>query len=293
MRTGIQQEETLSFFDRIARNWRQSAEGKPLEVNVIAQRNNYVLRVADSRPTHTALDVGCGTGELVHQLCKRGVAAVGVDFAPEMIKLASQKAMSERLTRSEFVCSSIFVFQPHSKFDLISANGFIEYISPEELREFLRLSYEWLSPDGALVLGSRNRLFNAFSGNDYTELELSRNTLLSLVSEALIISRSDNFRACLEDLSVYNQELPILERHPPTGIGVATRHQYTPAELIRLLQSFKFRPAGLAPIHYHGVVPRFAKAHPEIHSSIAETIDAEPEYYLIPSASSFMVHAIR
>jgi 2-polyprenyl-3-methyl-5-hydroxy-6-metoxy-1,4-benzoquinol methylase len=74
MSTTSQQQEAQSFFDQIARNWRNSAEGKADSVNVIAQRNNYVLRVADGRENvRTALDVGCGTGELVHELCKRGL----------------------------------------------------------------------------------------------------------------------------------------------------------------------------------------------------------------------------
>jgi len=60
MNTISQQEQTQSFFDEIAGNWRKSAEGNASVVNVIAQRNNYVLRVADEREgVRIALDVGC------------------------------------------------------------------------------------------------------------------------------------------------------------------------------------------------------------------------------------------
>lgn len=294
MSTSSQQQQAQSFFDRIALDWRKSAEGNADSVNVIVQRNNYVLRVADGRENvRTALDVGCGTGELVHELCKRGVSAIGVDFAPEMIKLAAYKASADGLKGCEFVCGSIFDYKPGTKFDLLSANGFIEYLSPEQWRQFLRMARGWLNPGGSLVFGSRNRLFNAFSMNNYTSLEMSRNTLVSLISEALVIGRSEDLVTCIQQLSRYRQELPTVGEHPETGIGVATRHQYTPAELIGMLERIDFQVAGLAPIHYHGVPPRFAKAHPQIHTAISEGMNATPEHYLIPFASTFMVHAVK
>jgi hypothetical protein len=60
-----------------------------------------------------------------------------------------------------------------------------------------------------------------------------------------------------------------------------------------MLESIDFQVAGLAPIHYHGVPPRFAKAHPQIHTAISEGMNATPEHYLIPFASTFMVHAVK
>ena len=76
-----QQQEALDYFKKHAEDWRSIAEGLGItKVNVIEQRNKYVLQVADE---HSAirlfLDVGCGTRELVCHVARRGVDAIGMD----------------------------------------------------------------------------------------------------------------------------------------------------------------------------------------------------------------------
>lgn len=51
------------------------------------------------------LDVACGTGDMVLELCKRGCTVTGVDLSEEMLKIARQKTAS---ANSKF---SIFNFQ--------------------------------------------------------------------------------------------------------------------------------------------------------------------------------------
>ena len=100
--------------------------------------------------------------------------------------------------------------------------------------------------------------------------------------------------ACLEHLRKRTAALPVVDHHPQTGIGVRTRHQFTPAELVNRVASHGFRAVELYPIHYHGVLPRYAKAHPEVHVAISNVIQegARNQTALLPWSSSFMIHAL-
>ena len=76
-----------------------------------------------------------------------------------------------------------FDYNTDSKFKIISANGFIEYISENELKKFLKNSFDMLEKNGLIVFSSRNRLFNIFSNNEYTKSEIKLSNIIYAVDE--------------------------------------------------------------------------------------------------------------
>ncbi|MEP7164106.1 MAG: methyltransferase domain-containing protein [Ferruginibacter sp.] len=295
-----QQQETLNYFDAFAKDWKEKAQGqKVAKVNVISQRNNYVLEVVKTRVKNSkTLDVGCGTGELVHEIAKLNIPAQGVDFANEMIKLAKEIASKENLANTEFVCASIFDFKiDNNSLDVISANGFLEYISYEQFDSFLAIAYNALQKDGSLVLGSRNRLFNIFSMNEYTSNEIANHNIEKLLNEAILLTK------LIDPSDLLKIDAVPLEKpdatHGNTGIDVSTRFQFTPAQLAKMLDAKGFAVKELCPIHIHGVSPAFAAGHKEIHFNVSNLLsqvtddDKAGRNKLIPSASSFMIHAVK
>lgn len=291
--TTKQQLEALEYFSKHAGDWRaKAADVGSIKANVIEQRNGYVLQVADERPAmRSFLDVGCGTGELVCQIAKRGVDATGVDYAPEMIDLASKKAQDEGITRAKFVSCSIFDFEmQRESYGLISANGFIEYISQQEMQTFFDLVAEALAPRGSFVVGSRNRLFNLVSMNDFTLQETESDGIDLLLREAV------KWTTAKEMVGVVSAECAPLQapetEHAKTGIDVTTRFQYSPFQLINLLQERGLRAVEVYPVHIHGVTPSFKEANTEIHASIANLLQAYARHntQLLVHASTFMLH---
>jgi 2-polyprenyl-3-methyl-5-hydroxy-6-metoxy-1,4-benzoquinol methylase len=289
-----QQEDALNYFRAAADEWKRKAiSAAQNKVNVIKQRNDFVLKVFDLRiVTKKALDVGCGTGDLVCDLARRGVDATGVDFADQMVKIAMENAKKEKLTSAHFFCESIFDFDLSTpSFDLISANGFIEYISFKELFLFLERCQAGLAKGGSLVLGSRNRLFNIFSLNQFTEEELNSGSIPALLKEAIALASGADLMElmAIEPASLQSESA----RHALTGIKVETRFQFTPIQLMRLMVEKGFSIKQLYPIHIHGVVPLFKNHNPEVHFSISSLLQnyAESHLALIPFSSSFMVHA--
>lgn len=285
----------MGFFRAHALAWAAKARGEDQKFNVIAARNAYVERVAkDQTNVRQVLDVGCGSGDLCCTLAGMGYETVGVDFAQEMIDQCRRNAEAVAGPAPKFHCASIFEFEmAPGAYDLISANGFIEYISVADLKRFLRATREALSPNGSLVVGSRNRLFNIFSRNAFTESELRQATANLLLAECVAISRGIGF----EDLATLaTPPLPSDEAtYERTGIEVSTRHQYTPAQLIKLVVEAGFEPKHLGAIHIHGVPPQTKDVLPQAHVASAEFLDQFKNDHpaLIPQASSFMLHAVR
>jgi len=290
-----QKQETLLYFNKGAQEWQLKAEGNTQAVNVIAQRNHTVIRVMQNLDiVRRALDIGCGTGDLVLEMAAMGVEAIGVDFAAQMIEACNAKKRQRNVENATFYCESFFDFcYTGEPLDLISALGFIEYISAAELELMIGECAKLLRPGAALVIGSRNRLFNVFSLNDYTRLELELGIVDNLLQEAVALSSSADVLTFIEAVSSISKRLPQPPLHPHTGIGVTVRFQYTPGELMLLLREAGFLTEGIAPIHYHGMPATLKKDYMSLHLQAATLMNecSPHDHRLVPYSSSFVITA--
>ena len=267
------QEEALAFFRSHAKEWSSKAGDQSANnVNIVKQRNDYVLHIIRQRQsTGIVLDVGSGTGDLVLDLARQGIRGTGVDFAAEMIQISNDKASKENLGLAQFYCTSIFDFDlGQQTYDCISANGFIEYISCNQLLQFIGKAYRALKKHGSLVMGSPAKVVKALSSAIAKNTSLGE--LLSLESPPLPSERLTQVK---------------------TGIDVSLRLQYTPLQLIKLLVGAGFEVVDIYPIHIHAVVPQFKDRRPQVHVEISNQLQAHALQHreLIPHASSFMMHA--
>jgi 2-polyprenyl-3-methyl-5-hydroxy-6-metoxy-1,4-benzoquinol methylase len=291
-----QQRQTLSFFRGFAEKWHQRAQGgKQDKFNLILRRNACVVEIVETMVSiQNFLDIGCGSGELVFEIAERKINAVGIDFADEMIALCEKKRLEKGNLNVEFFLKSFLEYEPADEsFDLISGLGLIEYISPGELKVLIERCKNWLRRDGKLVLGSRNRLFNLFSLNDYTEVEIGLGTLEQLMGESVAIATSATVAEAIQRLKEKSAYLTSPETHPKTGIDVATRYQYTPGELVRLLEEAGFNAETLFGVHYHAFPPDFIRENEPLHVDTANHLfeTAAKDHRLIPSSSTFVIVA--
>lgn len=300
MKETPQQKQTKVFFENFALQWSKSAKDRESDFyNVIKIRNDYVISVLKkiSKKNPRILDVACGTGDLVIELLKMGYDARGLDFAEAMIKKAQYHARKEKLSEERFFVKSFFGWKPDKKFDLISANGFIPYISKKQLQEFLQKSYHCLNNNGVLVFESRNRLFNCFSFNNYTIKEIRINEISKLLEECIIFNQSKNFKEILK--SNYKSKIKInLEKHDIIKnkhgkVLVEKMYQYTPFQLIELLKKNKFKILDIYPNHIHGLTTGAKESNPVIHKQISEFMLRQTKLHvnLIPLTSSFSITA--
>lgn len=50
-----------------------------------------VVDLLNPKPGETVLDLGCGTGDLAHEIARRGAAVIGIDLSADMIAAAGEK----------------------------------------------------------------------------------------------------------------------------------------------------------------------------------------------------------
>ncbi|OHB98745.1 MAG: hypothetical protein A2W74_08185 [Planctomycetes bacterium RIFCSPLOWO2_12_38_17] len=289
-----QQKQTLSYFNQNAADWQRAASAN--NFSVIDNRHNAVLEIMKAH-THAGqlLDVGCGTGQLAIEASKKGWHSVGIDYAASMIDICKLNNR-EAGTDAEFHCVSFFDFaiKPAS-YDIVSAQGFIEYISLAELDKFLRRISKGLKRGGAIALGSRNRLFNLHSLNEFSLLELQLNTVGKLLHEAIIMQSSKSQQEAIEGLTGLNYEYSHPDTHPETGIKVETRFQFSPADLIGRLTKHGLKPTRIFPVHFHGLPLSLTKDDKlsALHAQLADLVGKQyiNSHEFVPYSSSFVIEA--
>jgi 2-polyprenyl-3-methyl-5-hydroxy-6-metoxy-1,4-benzoquinol methylase len=291
-----QQGQTLDYFKTHAEDWQRKAVDDAY--SLIENRHLAVLETMKGYPKGSSLlDVGCGTGQLAVEASRIGWTATGIDFAQEMIDVCRANNLSAK-TNAEFICSSIFEadLKPRS-FDVISAQGFIEYISLSQLDSFLDLVRTTLKPNGAIALGSRNRLFNLHTLNAFTELERALGTLDRLITEGLILQSAKTQEEAVARLRELNYEYEQPETHPLTGVKVDTRFQFSPADLTTRLSRHQLRVTKIYPVHYHPlpIVMMEEAVCNDVHNQLAKFASANwlSRHCLVPYSSSYVIEAVR
>ena len=295
-----QQKQTKDFFERYSRQWSLNVKSNHEDfVNVIQIRNQYVEEICEKFFSKGAkiLDAGCGIGDLVISLVKKGYDAIGVDFASNMIEKARTDAKIANISKDRFIHASIFDFNSDTNFHLISANGLVEYVSEQEFHEFIKKAYNLLNKNGILVFESRNRLFNCFSFNKYTLAEIQLGELENLLEECVLFNKVKDKKALFKS-NFTPRILKNLQKHEHTkskhaSIEVDTRYQYTPFQILTLLRDNNFEVLDIFPAHIHLISPSAKEKHPEIHSKLSYYLLKQVDIHLplIPQTSSIMITA--
>lgn len=284
-----QQEQTKHYFDKSAKSWQNKSNNLNIKIPVIQQRNSYVLEhvKTSKKKIKNFLDIGCGTGELVFEISKKNINSLGVDFSEKMISQC--KKYSNKF--SNFLCSDVLNLSLSKKYDLMSANGFIEYISLNQLNKFLKNSPQILSKNAVIIFSVRNRLFNVLSLNQFTRPELKSALASKLLHECLFFIEKNNLDE-LANLPAINFQKTNFT-HSNTGIGVASRFQYTPSQIYRILKKNNFKLLEIAGINTH-LFPRNINSNNKQKNEIYFNINQPYKFGSIdniPFSSTFMVKA--
>lgn len=100
----------------------------------------------------TAVDLACGTGSVSILLAKRGLQVTGVDMAPDMLTVASQKA--QELDRAPlFVCQELQRLCLPRGVDLaVCALDSLDYVTdPNDCQKAIQRVYQALNPGGIFI----------------------------------------------------------------------------------------------------------------------------------------------
>jgi len=293
-----QQKQTKRFFDGFSKGWSKNAKSSYKDfVNIVKIRNSYCESQAKKylRKNGKTLDIGCGSGDLVISFLQKKYDGFGLDFAKGMITKAKNHAKKLNFDTNRFTLSSFFDFNSKDTFDMISANGVIEYISINELDKFIKKSRKILKKNGIFVLESRNRLFNAISFNNYTMDEIKIKEINHILEECIIFNNSSTMQKLL-NFKFKSKIKRNLKKHDLTDtkyakIKVDIRNQYTPFELFSRLRKNGFKILDISPVHIHALTTGAKNKRGDIHTKLAYFLEEHDEIKLnlIPQCSSFMI----
>ena len=154
----MEKKDIIEFFDRCAPTW--DAEMIKSDVKI-----GKILDNAEVGAGMDILDVACGTGVMFEYYLQRDVASVtGIDIAPEMAKIASEKYAHE--PKIQVICGDVEEFNFDRKFDrIVVYNAFPHFPYPKRLIKTLS---KLLKEDGRLTVAhgmSREAIDGHHSGS--------------------------------------------------------------------------------------------------------------------------------
>jgi SAM-dependent methyltransferase len=105
------------------------------------------------QPVRTILDLACGTGTMSCLLTQRGYELIGVDFSPDMLAVAAEKAADTEGVPPIFLCQSMEDLDLYGTVDacvclLDSVN---HVTSPKRLQKALHRVWLFLEPGGQFI----------------------------------------------------------------------------------------------------------------------------------------------
>jgi 2-polyprenyl-3-methyl-5-hydroxy-6-metoxy-1,4-benzoquinol methylase len=149
------QEAVKADYNRRVRQWQTIYSGTSFHdwnVRVRLERTSALLD--GLAPTGAALDVGCGGGQLVALLARRGLETSGTDLAEGMVDATLALLAEEGLEADVRQASADALPFGDASFGLVTALGLIEYL--EEPRLAVAEMARVLSPGGHLIVTAPN-----------------------------------------------------------------------------------------------------------------------------------------
>jgi 2-polyprenyl-3-methyl-5-hydroxy-6-metoxy-1,4-benzoquinol methylase len=291
---------SIDFWNNHADKWEGMVYDKYkkyLRFPTSGQREEIAIREVKSKVNNSAsiIDIGCANGELIRSLFSEGYENVtGLDNAKNMISLSRETMLKQNpLADVEkiFIHGDIDTLEVELKYDVVTALGIVEYAL--DANDFFRQMRKIMNKSGTLILESRNKLFNVYSGNKYTVeadltslmkgLESSRN--LSPINDDKEVSDliADTFVKIgneLKDIKIGEDSKGFKQSKDKFPHPLP---QYTPMEISEYCNNNNLVLKNIIYYHPHPFPPGFESSYAEIFNRIA--VNMQPLGYTPVGAS--------
>ena len=108
----------------------------------------------------TVLDFGCGSGENLVPLARRGARTLGMDISPDLVALARKRLADAGLAASVDVRSAYESRLPDKSLDVIFCISLVHHLQIPLVREEMR---RILVPNGSIILSEPIRFSNGYA----------------------------------------------------------------------------------------------------------------------------------
>ncbi len=162
-----------------------------------------------SRPTKQILELACGSGNMSLLLAKSGYDVVGLDLSEDMLMIAKDKALQERM-KIGFFQQDMTQFELNQKFDtvLCICDGMNYVLENEEMEELFKRVHHSLKENGSFI----------FDISTYYKLKyiLGESTIAESQEDSAFIWENyydDEMDILSFDLSVFTRENILYKRN--------------------------------------------------------------------------------
>jgi 2-polyprenyl-3-methyl-5-hydroxy-6-metoxy-1,4-benzoquinol methylase len=164
-----------------------SEEFKKSNGTVIHSRLIKLLGTIPLKENVKILDIGCGRGDISHFFAKNGYTTVGVDYAPEAIRIAKgikKKASQSVKKKLSFYLMDVkdLAFKDNT-FDIVICIDVLEHLYPEEVEIALNEISRVTKNDGIIFIhtGANKVLYNKV----YPFYILPMNKLMTMLDQLI------------------------------------------------------------------------------------------------------------
>ena len=148
------------------------------------------VRLITLQPGESLLDVGCGTGEVLHQLHKKfgeSVSLYGIDPSEDMLEVARQKLGKASNVKLELGIGEQLQF-PDASFDWVVSSLTFHHVPLDVKRATIRESHRVLKPGGKFLIsdfGKPTTWAGRMFGNWYADHAFTSDNLNDIITELL------------------------------------------------------------------------------------------------------------
>ena len=159
-----------------------------------AERNRDILRLVAPEPDETVLDLGTARGDVAFLLARHARDVIGVDAAPEALRLAEEERLRRGVDNIRWVCSDVADLGclAAGSVSSIAAVDLVEHIDDSTLRAMLQECRRLLAPGGRLGIYTPDRAH-------YVERLKAHNLILRQFPQHIAVRRRGAYETALRE----------------------------------------------------------------------------------------------
>ncbi len=279
-----QKKLTNTYFNKRSSLWAESVyklDNRFDRFPTSLTRDDIIINSLQSlKNVKKVIDFGCGSGEMVSTLYKRGYDVSGFDLAEEMISFSKKllKKDGANVSDSMLWVDDVEKFKGDQTFDVAISTGVIEYL--EEDSSILHSMSSSLKKGGVAYVACRNRLFSSGSSNSFSLDELKSGTLEGLIEETMSEGAvKSEYRKEFEDVINNMKELflnstadlmaPSSEEDVLSFPDELIRRFHSPSEINKFANDAGMTLEKVEYFHFHPLPSQYEKLFPRFYNALA------------------------
>ncbi|MDH5778145.1 MAG: class I SAM-dependent methyltransferase [Gammaproteobacteria bacterium] len=142
----LSDKKIIESWHKNAHAWINAIRNNEIQSRVEITNQAIIDTILDLKPK-SVLDIGCGEGWLVRELCQKGIDTLGIDVVAELIDYAQQtgKGRFDLISYEQLATNTL-----NEKFDLVVCN--FSLLGKESVEDIFNIIPTLLNPGGHFVI---------------------------------------------------------------------------------------------------------------------------------------------